>query len=64
MKVKLEKFAALKHPVLGELPSMWFVVTANGRMIRSTGYATKAEVENFAVKAMGWTVIEVVGEGE
>jgi hypothetical protein len=40
------------------------VVSVNGRMIRSTGYATKAEVENFAVTVMGWTVIEVIGEEE
>lgn len=63
MKVRLEKFAALRHPLLGELPSKWFVVSADGRTIRSTGYATKAEVENF-VKVMGWTVIAVIGEGE
>lgn len=61
MNVRLEKFAALRHPVLGEIPSRWFVVSANGRTIRSTDYETKTEAENFAVK-MGWTVIAVIGE--
>jgi hypothetical protein len=56
MKVHIRKFESENHPLLGPLPTKWYVMSANGRTIRSTGYPTQEAAEKF-VKTMGWTLI-------